>query len=113
TLLSPLQELKVECFPETESQTLEQFSSMPGYYLIDAPQEPGWQELIRQNAVKKIFARIFIQELSELGIPTEKWPDVHSFEAFERCFKVEHLALIADLGVEPLITKESALTGSG
>lgn len=109
TPLAPFHELKVSCFPECASQTLEQFSSMPGYYLMDNPLEQGWQPNIEQNALQKISERVFSQELSEQSIPIESWPNVNDFNEFQRYFKVEQLALIADLGSEPLVTREVKL----
>lgn len=109
TPLSPLRDIKIECFPESKKQTLEQFRSIPGYYLMDTPSEPGWQETIREKELKRISAKIFAQELSELGIPNKKWPNINDFNEFKRCFEVDYLALIADLGTGPIITKEVAL----
>ncbi|MGH1486953.1 MAG: hypothetical protein ACRBCI_12095 [Cellvibrionaceae bacterium] len=106
TPLVAFRDLKIKCFPESESQTLEQLQSMPGYYLMDTPRQEGYQEPIRQKAVREISTRIFNQELTETGIALENWPNIYDFDEFKKYFKVEHLALIADLGKVPLETKE-------
>ncbi|MBN4055201.1 hypothetical protein JYU12_00495 [bacterium AH-315-K03] len=109
TLLAPLRELKIKCFPDSSGQTLEQFSSMPGFYLMGMPNEEGWQEPIREKAVQQIAAKIFNSELSGLGIPVEAWPNIHDYSEFKKHLKIEHLALMADLGTGPVVTKEFEL----
>ncbi len=106
TLLAPLRELKIKCFPQTANQTFEEFSSMHGYYLIDVPLKEGYQEPIRDKAIEKISAKIFNSELTELGIPPAMWPNIHDYDQFKRYFKIEFLSLIADFGTDPIVTNE-------
>jgi hypothetical protein len=102
TPLSTLRDIKVACFPETSAQTYEEVSSTSGYYLIDAVRGPGPVKQLQERVVEQTAPSIFRQELSEMGIPVEKWPDVNDYEKFKQCFLVEQLALIADLGEEPI-----------
>jgi len=106
TLLAPLRDLRIRIFPELEAQTLNQFSSLHGYYLMDTPVEEGFQAPIWEREIAKISGKIFRQELSELGIPHGCWPPVDDYEEFKKHIAVERLALIADLGQKGLKTTE-------
>jgi len=106
TPLAPLHDLINRAYPDRPSDTLEEFSSRPGYYLIDAPTEVGWQALILERELRKVSERIFRQELCELSIPPDIWPSVDDFDVFRGHIKVETLALIADLGDAQIETTE-------
>jgi hypothetical protein len=110
TLLAPLRDLRNSLWPKLAAQTLDQFSSFHGYYLMDTPVEEGIQEPIWEREIAKISGRIFRQELSELGIPPEHWPAVDDYQEFKKHIAVERLALIADLGEKELKTTEVAET---
>lgn len=109
TLLAPFYELRNSCFPALSSQTLEQFSSYKGYYLNDSISGFGDQEKLREIALSKISSKIFSQELSEIGIPTENWPDIENFYLFKEYIKVDYLCLIADFGENKIENKISYL----
>ena len=73
---------------------------------MDTPKEQGLQAPIWEREFRKIANQIFRQELSELAIPPDHWPDVDDFDVFTKHIAIEPLALIADLGEEPLKTVE-------
>jgi hypothetical protein len=106
SLLAPFRELKIQCTPSYESQTLEQFSAIQTYYLMDKPVESGWQPTIEENALRAIFRKIFVQELIGCDIPEEQWPDITSFEMFKKFVKTELLILGADFGKSKLVNNE-------
>lgn len=106
TPLAPLRDLRIACFPEYEKQTLAQLQSMPAYYLMDNPLGEGFQEPLKEKAVSRISSTIFNQELSEMAIPCDRWPDIEDYNVFKDYFKVDHLALTADLGSGPVVTSE-------
>ena len=107
SLQEAFHDLKIKHFPEYESQTLEQFSAVKTYYLMDALVESGWQSTIVQNSLKEISDKIFCQELLRCDIPLNAWPDTSDFELFNKFVKAEFLMLNADFGVSKLINIES------
>ena len=95
-------ELRTQCFPDAPAFIEKDASGNKGYYLMDAPVGSGLQEPLRLESLARIAPEILKQELAEAGIPTANWPDVESFDIFNEYLHVNYLALIADLGTEPL-----------
>ncbi len=98
TLLKPFRDLKIKCFTDSSNQTLEQFSSIKGYYLIKTPSNSLYPALSLEEELKKHYKKIFEQELSEVGIPRDHWPDINDFKEFNTYINVDFLSLIADFG---------------
>ena len=90
--------LNLEIHPSMEKQTLEQFSSLESFYLMDSFIEEGFYEEIFSRKLKEIYKEIFISELSSTTIPIERWPDIEDFDTFLQFFDVKRKCLVADLG---------------
>lgn len=92
-------DLHIEVRPEfANGPTLEQFSSLESFYLMDEFIEEGYYEEIFLEKLKEISKDIFICELSSTTIPIEKWPDVEDFDTFLNFFDIKQKCLEADLG---------------
>ncbi|MBV1911558.1 MAG: hypothetical protein KUG78_19865 [Kangiellaceae bacterium] len=105
-LQAPFRDLKIKYFPAYENQTLEQFSAVQTYYLMDTRVEQGWQPTIVESSLKEISNKIFCQELMRCDIPVDAWPDTTDFELFSKFMKAEFLILSADFGDARLINIE-------
>ena len=107
----PIHHLRARCFPELPDylsfrKPSEKSPSDIGYYLMDSPRGFGEQAPLHMASLAEIAPKIFSQELSELAIPNEMWPDVDDFSEFKRHFSIQFLPLIADLGSGPVITRK-------
>ena len=76
---------------------------------MDTPVDEGFRPPIWERELSKISGKIFRQELSEVGIPPEYWPEVDNYEEFKKYVAVERFALIADLGENNLETTEVSI----
>jgi len=85
-------ELRTQCFPDAPAFNEKDASGNKGYYLMDAPVGSGLQEPLRLESLVRIAPEILKQELAE----------AESFDIFNEYLHVNYLALIADLGTEPL-----------
>ena len=108
SLRENFRKLKVECTPEYKNQTLEQFCLPKTYYLMDKVVESGWQESIEEKSIAEISAKIFTQELINLDIPEDMWPEVSNFEIFNKFIRTKLLILGADFGKSKITNKEIA-----
>ena len=79
-------------------QSIESFHCDCNAYLIDEIEEDGDEERI----LKKIYRRIFVEELHAWMRDEDTWPKKRDYPTFRNWFDVEFHSLVFDLGLNQL-----------